>query len=173
MFARLVEERPDDQSAPLKARFVVHVERFGALGRAFKLYGDGVARPPVREQFELMHAALREASWIFTLSDPFLATFRADDPSLPTRRDGMAKLSHGVGGMLLGSILMSADLRVAQADREVLLRYVADTAPSLFPNVPAALQQSIREALAKRVEGTTGDLREAAVRVQRSIGGTP
>lgn len=173
VFARLVEERTDDKTAPIGARFAAHTERVGALTQAFKLYGDGVSRPPVREQFELMHAMLREAMVIGALSDPFLATFRADDPSLPTRRDGLAKLGLGVGGMLLGSILMSADRRVPLADRLVLLRYISDAAPSLFPKVPATFQESIRTTLAKLVEGTTGELHDAAVRVQRSIGAPP
>lgn len=55
----------------------------------------------------------------------------------------------------------------------VLLRYVADAALSLFPKVPAKLQESIRTTLAKLVEGTTGELHDAAVRVQRLIGARP
>jgi hypothetical protein len=173
VFARLIEERPDEQTAPIGIRIAAHGERFGALGQAFKLYGDGVSRPPVREQIELTHAMLREAMAIGALSDPFLATFRADDPSLAVRRDGLAKLYVGVGEILLGSILVSADLRVPQADRLVLLRYVADAALSLFPKVPAKLQESIRTTLAKLIEGTTGELHDAAVRVQRLIGARP
>lgn len=168
VFARLVEPSRADPAASLQARIGAHLERWLALNRLVPLYANGLGPPP-REQIELFAAAIREAAAVAPLTAPFLASFPPDDPSLPTRRHGLAKFDEGVGGMLLGSVMIADNQQVPDADRLFVLRYLAETAPVMLPRLPAARQKEIRTYLAKLTAALTGDLHDAAVRVQRAI----
>jgi len=168
VFAKLLEAPRDDFAAPITTRLGAHLERFEAVNRASKLYANGLGAPP-REQIELFSALLHEAVEIGALSGPFLATFSRDDPSLPVRRKGLITFREGVGGMLLGSAMIADNRQVPDADRLVVLGYLADTAPALLPPLPIAAQDSIRAYIDKLVVATKGDLHDAAVRLQRAI----
>jgi hypothetical protein len=168
VFAKLLDRPRDDFSAPVTARLGMHLERFEAFNKASKLYANGLGPPP-REQIELFSALLHEAVAIGDLSGPFLATFSRDDPSLPTRRQGLVTFREGVGGMLLGSVMVADNQQVPDADRLVVFGYLADTAPALLPPLPAKVQESVRTYIDKLAAATKGDLHDAAVRVQRAI----
>jgi hypothetical protein len=168
VFAKLIEPSREDPAAPLTARIGAHLERWLALNRLVPLYANGLGPPP-REQIELFAVAVREAGAIAPLTGPFLASFPRDDPSLPTRRHGLAKFDEGAGGMLLGSLMIADNRQVPDADRLVVFRYLAETAPVLLPRLPAARQNEFRTYLSRLTAALTGDLHDAAVRVQRAI----
>ena len=168
VFARLVAAPADEPAAPPTAQLGAHMVRFEALNKASKLYLNGLL-PPTREQIEIFDALLHEAVAIDALSMPFLASFSADDPSLPARRAGLDKFHVGVGAMLLGSVMIADNRGVAEDDRLAVFRYLADTAPVLLPRIPADQQQQIRSYVGKLVEATSGKIHDAAVRVNDAI----
>jgi hypothetical protein len=169
LFARLIEPLREDPAGAVADRLIMHVERFGALNELNKLYGVSLEAPPQREQLELYGEILREAVALEGMVAPFLATFRADDPSLPTRRDGLAKMRAGNGTMLLGCVLVAEDLRVEEAQRVTLLRRIAPAAAALVPKLPADAQSKFRDELGKLVTASRGALHAAAVGVQAAL----
>jgi hypothetical protein len=168
VFARLVAAPADEQAASPTAQLGTHLVRFEALNKASKLYANGLLPPP-REQIEIFDALLHEAAAISALSEPFLASFSADDPSLPARRAGLDKFYTGVGGMLLGSVMIADNRGVGEDNRLVVFRYLADTAPALLPRIPADQQQQIRSYVGKLVEATSGKIHNAAVRLNDAL----
>jgi len=168
VFASLVATPADDPAEPPTAKLGAHLARFQALDKVSKLYLRGLL-PPTRDQIELFDALLHEAVALDALSAAFLASFAADDPSLPARRAGLEKFHTGVAGMLLGSVMVADNRGVPDEDRLVVLRYLADTAPSLLPNIPAARQDEIRSYVAKLADATSGEIHDAAARVNAAI----
>jgi hypothetical protein len=75
--------------------------------------------------------------------------------------------------MLLSSVMVADNRGVAEDDRLVVFRYLADTAPVLLPRVSADQQQQFRSYVGKLVEATTGKIRVAAVRVNDAIAVPP
>ena len=168
VFARLIEVPPEDMSVPVPDRMIAHLQRYEAMNKASKWYANGLGPPP-REQIELFAVLLHESVVLTGLVGPFMATFARDDPSLPVRREGLLKFREGVAGMLLGSAMIADNLKVPDADRLVVFRYLEDTAPSLLPTLSAEQQAPFRSYIGRLAAATKGDLHTAAVRVQRAI----
>ena len=165
VFARLIAEPRDDRAASIANQVGAHLARFDALNKAAKLYANGLGPPP-REQIELFGVLLHESVALGALVEPFLASFPADDPSLPARRDGLAQFRQGGGAMMIGSLMIADNKAVPDADRLVVLRNLEETIAALLPVAPAAQQEAIRAYLAKLVKAMRGGLRAAAVRLQ-------
>jgi len=145
-----------------------HLERYEALNKALKMYKPSLA-PPSREQIELFRVLLHETVTLDTLISAFLATFPPDDPSLPTRKDGVKTFYEGVAGMLFGSVQIADNRQVEAEDRLVVFSYLTEVAPVLLPKTPELNQQAIRLYVGRLVEATTGTLHDAAVRLQHAV----
>lgn len=170
VFDKLVTDPPDDPGAPIDKRFIAHGIRSEALTELMHVYVPNQYDTPPREWIEITGAEMREAAFLASTSDAFLATFGSDDPSLAKRRDGVAQMRRGYGMMLLGGVYVADQTRIPDDDRIAMLGYVTTTLPALFPQLSADSQQQLRDLLAKEATGfPAGRLRDAAVAAQRAL----
>ncbi len=170
VFAKLIADLPDDSGNPIADRFAAHVQHYGAVNQISKLYMQNALDAPTREWIELMGSIMREAAMLSTSADAFMATIPADDPSREARLDGLAKMRDGYGMMLLGSLLVTDQLRVPEADRVALAEHVAVAMPTLFRVAPAATQAQLRETLGKLREGLpAGKLRDTIAAIHQAL----
>lgn len=168
VFAKLLTPLPDDSAEPITQRFTAHMLRGEALTAISKLYLVDLLAAPSRDYIEVMGSYFLEASALAEIAAPFLASFGPDDPKHQTRLEGLARMSHGDGLMLHGGLLIAEDPRLAEADRLAMLAYVSAALPTLLPRAEPAVQQAIRDDLAKQVATTPpGTLHEAFVTAQR------
>lgn len=162
VFAKLTEIVADDASVPLGTRAVAHSMRYEAANKVSKLYVVDAMGAPNREWLALVEVLLTESATMFTLIDPFLAQFTADDPSRAAREGGVAKMRAGTAGLLLGALMMIADQRIPETDRVALATKVAEVFGTLYPKLEPAQQQPVRDQLAKLHGGLkAGPLRSA------------
>jgi hypothetical protein len=168
VFAKLLTPLPDDSAAPITERFSAHMVRGEALNTISKLYLVDLLAAPSREYIEVMGAYFLEASALAEIADLFLASFGPGDPKHQTRLAGLAQMEHGDGLMLHGGLLIAEDARLSEADRLAMLAYVTAALPTLLPRAEPAVQQAIRDDLAKQVATTSpGTLHDAFVTAQR------
>jgi len=106
--------------------------------------------------------------WLKPPTRPSLATFGSDDPKHQSHLEGLAKMKQGYGQMMHGSLLIAEDARVPEEDRRAMLGYVTAVLPKLLPFAEPAMQQTIRDNLAKQAEAK-GPLHEAFVVAQRAL----
>jgi len=161
VFARLIEAPADDATRPVALRLGEQLARYQTLNDVQKRYLHGLATPS-REQIELAGALLHESVTMMALVDPFLATFSADDPSLETRRNGLATFRRGSADLLYGAVMVADDRRPPTEDRVAMLRHVAETIGPLWPALPVPRRDEIRAYLVKLSEATTGALHDVA-----------
>lgn len=154
VFARIVEARGDDE-------FVAHARRFEAGNQISKLYMVNEMAAVNAEYLAIMGAMLREAAMLETGGEAFLASF-GDDPSVPARRDGLRKMRSGWGQMLLGGVMILADVRVAEAARLAFAADLRAVFPTIYPKLQPSDQALIRSQLSRLHDGlTSGPLRDA------------
>jgi hypothetical protein len=168
VFARLIAPAADEPMS-LTARLEAGMKRYDALNRLSKIYLPDTLAAPSREVIEIWNALLREGGDMRAHMEPFLATFPADDPTLPTRREGIAKLELGMGGMIMGGVLMAADPRVSETDRAAMLRGITAAVPALWSAMPPDRQQATRERVTALVDATTGELHDEALRLAAAL----
>jgi hypothetical protein len=162
VFARVIEPLVDDPGAPIEQRFGAHVQRYLTLNQLVKRYTKDPLAPPRRETIELFGALFADSVALEAMHDAFLASFPPDDPSLPARRGGFAKMATGWGGMLLGGFMTAGDLRVPEPDRIALVEHMNRALPTLFRHVAPDRQRAIREQIARLRELLdAGKLRDA------------
>jgi hypothetical protein len=169
VFARLVAAMPDDATAPIGARMPARLERYEALDRAVHIYAPNPTAPPSRELIDIFGALLDESVSFTKLSDVFLASLPPDDPKMSVRKDGLAKFRVGIAEMLLGSLMMADDKRVADDERRAIAANLTATMPALLPTLAADRQQQLRDYLAKLVTATTGPLHDELDRLQKTL----
>jgi hypothetical protein len=170
VFAKLLEDLPDDSAQPITQRYQEHLKRYLAINTISKLYIEGHMLVPPREYIELLGALLREATVETRDTDAFLATFGPDDPSREVRLGGLAKMKTGFGMMLQGAFLVVANLQVPEDDRVALVTHVTAALPTLFPIAPAGTQQAIRQQVATLASTLPpGRLHDAVVAAQRAL----
>lgn len=164
IFAKLVAPAADDPSAPIEQRMQDRGARYETLNRASKLYAVSS-----REQLDLFAALLTEGVAISKLADPFLATFPPDDPKLPIRREGIAKMYSGYGAMLLGALLILDNRQLPIEVKRALLSNLIVTWPALYPKLVAEQQTTLRETLDKLAAAPSGPIHDELVRLRSTF----
>jgi hypothetical protein len=145
VFQRIVET-PTLPADPNQA-YAAHAERFDVLNQISKLYTTAEMAAASTEFYAITGRLLHEAQALEGGAETFLATFAADDPTLPTRRDGFAKMRSGYSTMLLGALMMVSDIRAPESPRIGLSRDLAAVLPSMYVHAEAGTKQMIKEQL--------------------------
>jgi hypothetical protein len=169
VFARVTAALPDDPTATVKDRLNDLVEGQEALRTFTKLYVGGMSDVPRREPIEATGALLDLYVVTDPLMKPFLASFKPDDPSLPTRVNGLHEMRVGEGTMMRGMVMIASDTRAELEVRRVSLSHVTHAVAVLFPSLGADDQKEIRDLVAKLVDGSTGSLHDDAVALQHAL----
>jgi len=170
VFAKLLEDPPDDMSSPVDARLLAHLARFDALKETASLYSTDALAPPPREWIELMGHDLVQAAVLEHDADAFIASLGPDDPKHAVRIAEQEKMSSGFATMIVGGLLVADQLRLAEDDRVTMLGYVTTALPAIFPRATPEQQVQIREVIEKQVAAfPSGPLRTAAEAARRAL----
>jgi hypothetical protein len=169
LFSRVTAAPTLDPKAEVRAAFGAAFTTEEAHRAFSTLYQPDGLTAPTREFVESFGSVYDDDARLLPLCDPFIATFGSDDPTVPARRGGLQKMLQGTGQMIVGGIMVAADLRVAEADRVALLGYIGHVLPVSFAGLSPDDQATIRANLGKLVDGSSGDLHTAAAAVQRLL----
>jgi len=173
VFAKLLKPPPEDRTVAVDAQVAAHFERYRALADAGNLYGAVAQRAMPREWIELYGVVLHEAAAIEQLSGPFIAALAPGDDRLPARRAMVAKLRDGTGNMLMLQLAVAIGDNVAVAERIAALHNLTEVAPTMLAVIEPRFAHALRKDVTTLAGATSGELHDAAVRLQRAIARTP
>ncbi len=149
VFARIAEPTPTARDVVLdpKTDFIVHARRFETTNLISKLYTVDPLAAATADYLALYGVLLHETVELDRTADPFLALYPAGDPTREARLGGLATMRRGWGEMLLGGLMICADIRVAEPVRIALAKQIAAVLPVVFAKLEPTAQQSIRGQL--------------------------
>jgi hypothetical protein len=144
VFARIVSPETfaflRNRSLPLEERMAQAIEYQGSLNEVLKLYLQMIAARGAgrREAVELAGAFLRSFVVLFEIVDEFAQTLDPNDPTYPSRMQGLEKMKRGTATVVAGNLemLTERDLYTTE-ELQSLLSYLQESLPILLPRLPS------------------------------------
>jgi hypothetical protein len=173
VFAKLMEPPKEEVAAEVDAQVAAHFERYRALVDAGSLYSAIARQSMPREWIELTGVVLHEAVALEQLSGPFIAALPPGDDRLAGRRAMVAKLHDGTGKMLMLHLVVAIGDNVAVAERIAALDNLTQSAPPMLAVIAPRAAAALRNDVTRLAAETSGELHDAAVRLQRAMARAP
>lgn len=156
LFNRLTEPNAltyySDSGTPLNVRMADCYQLLDASGQLLRLYA--VAQQTdlsySDEAIHVMGFTLRSSATMISLTEEFIPTLDATDPTYPTRMQGLEQVRGGAIGIVQGALTsLTTDRRVYDnASAAAFARILAETYPTLSRNFPANTKQRFEQTLA-------------------------
>lgn len=150
VFARMTStenfEQFKDRDIPLKIRFPQAVDYYESCSQIFKLYLSAYSRNEVgdSELVELFGMVLRYTVVILELVEEFTPTLDKNDPTYPTRMEGLEQMERGLANVV-GGAMETLSERKSYRFRELLklLGYMQETFPIIVPSLTPASRAEV------------------------------
>ncbi len=132
-----------DLSLPVDHRFPDAMTYMQAFNQVFMLYFSAFNRDAVggSELIELSNVQLRMSVVMINLTEEVLPSLDKDDPSFPTRMNGLKQMKGGMASIVAGSLQTLTESHAYRtSDLKRFAGYLEATLPDILPELPDGSQ---------------------------------